>query len=153
MPLYEYACACGAQAEDLFSMDEAPGSIPCPRCDGGELRKQMSLPSKTPGRWGDQTGKWGVNGFHDRGLGARYHNSMERDRIVRSRGLIPLEDMPKDWWETNTAKQLEEKERDEKLAHRLKTTAAQFGGDMARAVSEVMPAREILAGKYDKRGA
>lgn len=148
MPIHEYTCECGAMAEDLFRVDEAPDTIPCPRCDG-ELLRQVSLPSKTPGRWGDQTGKHGVNGFYDRGLGARYHNHLQRDRIAKQRGLIPLDDLGADWWERNTEKQLAEKKRDEDLAKSLKDTATKYGGNMARAVAEVMPARDILAGKYD----
>jgi len=146
VPIYEYACQCGALAEDLFRMNEAPDTIPCPRC-AGDLVRLVSLPAHTPGRWGDNTGRYGVNGFYDRGLGATYHNTMEREKLCRDRGLIPLQDMGADWWDRRTEDQLAEKRKDERLAEKLQTTAKKYGGDMTRAISEVMPARDILAGK------
>lgn len=153
MPIYEYGCnECTARAEDLFRVDEAPAAMPCPRCSTGELRRLVSLPAHTPGRWGDQTGRHGVNGVYDRGLGARYHTSMERERLCKERGLVPLSDLGDDWWQNQTDKQLADKAREEGLAESLLTTSARLGGDMSRAIAEVMPARDILAGKYDIGG-
>jgi hypothetical protein len=72
---------------------------------------------------------------------------MQREKLCRDRGLIPLQDMGDDWWDRRTEDQLAEKRKDERLAEKLQTTAKKYGGDMTRAISEVMPARDILAGK------
>ncbi|MES0874194.1 FmdB family zinc ribbon protein [Sinimarinibacterium thermocellulolyticum] len=41
MPIYEYVCAaCGAEAEVMHKVSEAPGN--CPACDEPALTKQIS---------------------------------------------------------------------------------------------------------------
>tara|TARA_R110002020_G_scaffold276897_2_gene492201 strand:- start:2321 stop:2554 length:234 start_codon:yes stop_codon:yes gene_type:complete len=77
---------------------------------------------------------------------------MERERLCKERGLVPLSDLGDDWWQNQTDKQLADKAREEGLAESLLTTSARLGGDMSRAIAEVMPARDILAGKYDIGG-
>ena len=94
MPLFDYFCGKHVHEALFLPKEEIPNQIQCPEC--GQLAlKQLSMPASTPGRWGDQTGKYGVNGFFDRGLGARYHTSMERDAIMDAKGLAPLSSFDK----------------------------------------------------------
>ncbi|EGJ51776.1 FmdB family zinc ribbon protein [Desulfocurvibacter africanus] len=44
MPLYDFHCeACGHEAELLFPISACPESMPCEECQGGTLRKVISL--------------------------------------------------------------------------------------------------------------
>lgn len=90
MPLYEFKCPKSHVTERLFKIDAKPPSVPC-KC-GLEAAPMVSLIAFTPARYGDQTGKYGVNGFYDRGLGATYHNSMEREAIMKAKGLVTWEE-------------------------------------------------------------
>mgnify|MGYP003109163754 CR=1 FL=1 len=150
MPLHRFKCSsCKASAEELYSQsEEVPEAVPCPFCSG-TLKRQIPLVARTEGRWGDQMGKHGVNGFYDRGLGRRYYNSLERDRICREQGKIPLSDMGDGWWEARTAEQVAEKRRDEAMLSTYLGKVREYGGDTVRAMSETMPAKDCLAGKYD----
>lgn len=91
MPIYEYACKSGHITERLFKMDARPETVACSHCSN-VASSVISLIAFTPLRYGDCTGKYGVNGFHDRGLGATYHNSMERDALMKKKGLISWEE-------------------------------------------------------------
>jgi hypothetical protein len=87
MPIKEAACYECKTVEDLLvRMSDVLNPPPvCPVCNS-ERRYLVSAPQKTAGKWGDQTGKFGVNGFYDRGLGATYYNNDQRDRIAKSKG-------------------------------------------------------------------
>jgi len=92
MPIHDYVCVtCENVQEKFIKMSQVNDTFTC-QC-GTELKRLMSVPAKTAGKWGDQTGKWGVNGFYDRGLGATYYTSAEREKIARAKGLVPLEDV------------------------------------------------------------
>jgi len=87
MPMFDYCCGRHTTEELFFPKEEIPEEILCSEC-GDRAIKMLPLVAKTAGRWGDQTGKYGVDGFFDRGLGARYHTSMEREAIMESKGLV-----------------------------------------------------------------
>ena len=91
MPIYEYRCHNNHITERLFKMDARPETVACSHCSN-VASSIVSLIAFTPLRYGDCTGKYGVDGFHDRGLGATYHNSMERDAIMKQKGLISWEE-------------------------------------------------------------
>ena len=150
MPLRRFYCrACGIGAEELYGQDEAaPAVLPCPKC-GGELHQQPARIARTEGRWGDQMGKHGVNGFYDRGLGQVYYNNVQREKICKSQGKIPLEDFGEGWWEEKTAEQVAEKKRDEAMLSTYLEKVRLYKGDTVRAMSETMPAHKCLAGDYD----
>ena len=96
MPIFEHRCTvCQRVTEDLYR-GSCPETITC-KC-GGLAKKKLSLSAKTPGRWGDAgLGGSSVTGVYDRGLGATYHNSMERDRLIEQRGVVPLSDVGGDY--------------------------------------------------------
>ena len=69
MPIFDYECGDRHRIEGFFKAgEEIPLTMVCPFCQQPAI-KQLSAPAHTPGRWGDQTGKYGVNGCYDRGLG------------------------------------------------------------------------------------
>lgn len=91
MPLREYTCDQGHITEELFFRGEKhPDTMACAHCEN-KATLIMSAMAKTAGRWGDSLG--GVNGHYDAGLGCTYQNHQEKDRILRERGLVPLEDL------------------------------------------------------------
>ncbi len=80
--MYLFTCAvCDMTTEELVKRP-APDAIDCVMCGKPAKRLQVYRIARTPGRWGDQTGKYGVNGYYDKGLGATYHSSMEREKIM-----------------------------------------------------------------------
>jgi len=105
--------------------------------------------AKTPGRWGDQTGKYGVNGYYDKGLGATYHSSMEREKIMKAKGLVSLEDYDQHMWEDETEKRVAKAQAQQDLSDRLDTARAKHGDDHGKVYEEAMPAEKCLAGDYD----
>ena len=149
MPLHAYRClSCHSYEEELFSIrEEVPLSMLCP-C-GDQAPRQLPRIAITPGRWGDQTGKYGVNGFFDRGLGVTYHNSKQRDAAIKAAGVAPLSDYPAHFWEDQTAKQNAEAERRNEFAANYAATVKKFDGDEIKATTELMPAKECLAGTFD----
>ncbi len=151
MPLHDFYCAaCDKMARDVrYSIrEDVPQAVPCP-C-GGELRRQPPLIAKTPGRWGDQGGKHGVNGTYNQGLGVHVLNSVEREAEEKRQGLVPLSDLGgDDWWEKNTKRLLDEKAKDERMLSTYMSNVRKFGGDTVRAMTETMPAKACINGEYD----
>lgn len=91
MPIREFACPNNHVTERLLKMDDDRTQVDCHRCSQ-TAHLMVSLIAFTPMRFGDCTGKYGVNGFYDRGLGATYHNSMEREAIMKAKGLVTWEE-------------------------------------------------------------
>lgn len=142
MPLFDYFCGEHVHEALFFPKEEVPNSIDCPQC--GKLAvKQLSMPAVTPGRWGDQTGKYGVDGFFDRGLGARYHTSMERDAIMDEKGLAPLSSFDKHFAEDAMEKTIAENNRQDENIRRYKANLKKFEGDKAKAVGETFSVSEM----------
>jgi hypothetical protein len=92
-----------------------------------------SLIAQTSLRWGDNTGRFGVNGFYDRGLGATYHNTVERDQIMKRKGLVPLDEIGGD---AELDRRIEKQKTDAKKAEVYTNTFTQAeagGADMFKA--------------------
>lgn len=142
MPLFDYFCGEHVHEALFLPKEEVPDSIDCPQC-GKLALKQLSMPANTPGRWGDQTGKYGVDGFFDRGLGARYQTSMQREAIMEAKGLVSTNDFDKHHVEDTLQKQVaHEKQADANLA-RYKSNLKKFEGDKSRAVAETFTISEM----------
>jgi len=146
MPLKEAACKqCMNIEEVLVKMDAE-----CPSCKvcGSERKFLLSMPAKTSGRWGDNTGKYGVNGCYDRGLGATYYTSMEREAICKAKGLIPLSDVGGDnFVEKRLSDQAQLKSDQDRILQAYHDKISYYGGDMnakIKAVEEVFPASDCL---------
>jgi len=83
MPIYDYDCKhCNIYLEIFCEIEEADSQI-CERCSR-PLSKRISVFANTPRRWGDS------HGYFDRGLGCYVANSMERERIMKEKGLRPV---------------------------------------------------------------
>lgn len=147
MPMYDFICyTCKKQTDRLCKFENKDAQT-CKDCDS-PLHSLVSAPAKTAGKWGDQTGKWGVNGCFDRGLGATYYNSMDRERIAKSKGLIPLEDVGGDSFvEKRMSAELNIKAEQDKILQSYKDKVSEYGGSIqakVRAIEEVLPANDCL---------
>jgi hypothetical protein len=147
MPIHDYACLdCNKIEEKFIKMSQVNDTFDC-SC-GKPMKRLMSAPAKTAGKWGDQTGKWGVNGCFDRGLGATYYTSAEREKIARSKGLVPLEDVGGDSFvENRMSAELNIKAEQDKILQSYKDKVAEYGGSVqakVRAIEEVLPAKDCL---------
>lgn len=133
--------------EVLVKMDAEPPV--CKEC-GSERKFLISMPAKTSGRWGDNTGKYGVNGCFDRGLGATYYNSMEREAICKAKGLIPLSDVGGDnFVEKRLTEEAQIKRDQDRILQSYHDKIAYYGGgDEAKikAIEEILPAKDCLSG-------
>lgn len=149
MPIKEAACYECKTVEDLLvrMSDVLNPPTACPVCNS-ERRYLVSAPQKTAGKWGDQTGKFGVNGFYDRGLGATYYNNDQRDRIAKSKGLIPLDAVGGDSFvEKRMQAEVNIKAEQDKILQTYKDKVEQYGGTQqakVRAIEEVLPAKDCL---------
>ena len=89
-----------------------------------------------------------MNGFFDRGLGASYHTSMEREKIARSKGLIPLEDVGGEAFIDNRLSQEKSiKDEQDRILRAYKDKVELYGGSKAaqcRAIEEILPADDCL---------
>ena len=151
MPLFDYCCGTHTTEILFWPSEEIPDEVKCSEC-GETALKMLAMPAKTPGRWGDQTGKYGVDGFYDRGLGARYHTSMERERIMDAKGLASLSDFNDDDVERGLAKQAERDARHDRNIAAYKRRIEETG-DKARAVADVFSLKAMReAGTLDDDG-
>lgn len=147
MPMYDFICyTCKKQTDRLCKFENKDAQT-CKDCDS-PLHSLVSAPAKTAGKWGDQTGKWGVNGCFDRGLGATYYTSMDRERIAKSKGLVPLEDVGGDSFvEKRMSAELNIKAEQDKILQSYKDKVSEYGGSIqakVRAIEEVLPAKDCL---------
>lgn len=114
----------------------------CSIC-GNDLRKMVTAPARTPNRWGDTLG--GVNGFYDRGLGASYQNSVEREKIMKQRGLISTEDLPDDYVESRLSSASEETKAVREATKAYTDNIKKYDGDKMKAIEKTFPAHDCLA--------
>jgi len=127
MPLFDYQCEDGHVEERLFQGGEdVPAGVDCLHCGKPALRL-LSMPSFTPGRWGDQTGKYGVNGHYDKGLGARYQTSAQRDRIMEKKGLVHASDTPRHFIEDKMEAEKKDSVEHSKTMSTYKSNLKKYG--------------------------
>lgn len=156
MPLRDTKCPRCNHCEELI-LPKEEGTC-CPVCAvlGFEIKLERvwtaPVPARTPGLWGDSH-FGGVNGHYDRGLKATYSNSQERDRIMREQGVMPASELGNPHWEQDDyeARVAEDKKwRD--FTTKLDDAKAKYKDDPyadQRAICDVMPDHEVLAGKHD----
>ena len=142
MPLFDYFCGEHVHEALFLPKENVPDSIDCPKC-GKPAIKQLSMPANTPGRWGDQTGKYGVDGFYDRGLGARYQTSMQKEAIMEKKGLVSTGDFDKHFVEDTLQRQSEYQDQQDKNLARYKANLKKFDGDKSRAIGETFTISEM----------
>lgn len=143
MPIFDYECSAPHRVEHFFKAgSEIPSTMECPFC-GQQALKQLSMPSHTPGRWGDQTGKYGVNGFHDRGLGATYHNSMERERLMDQKGLVDAGSFGKHALDDGVERHIQADKQHTKDIERYKQNLRNAKGEKGQALAETFSVKEM----------
>lgn len=148
MPLKDLMCwKCRKVEEVLVKMDSEPKD--CEMC--GTPRKFLpSAPAKTSMKWGDNGmgASSNINGIYDRGLGATYYNSMERDALCKAKGLVPLSEVGGDSFvEKRLSTEIEVKAQQDKVMQTYLDKKAEYGGSKAgaaRAVLETFPANDCL---------
>lgn len=106
-------------------------------------KKVTTVPARTPERWGDCTGKYGVNGVYDIGLGMRVQNEKHRDKILKQRGLVRESEAGNHFISDWTERKKEEKIKEQEFDNRY-MSAIQAGKTPEQAVVEAAPAHEIL---------
>lgn len=148
MPLREYVCVdCKYKTVELIRGDY-PKVIECPECKAeGHVATaiyKISMPAKTAGSWGDNTGKYGVNGYYDKALGATYYNTAERDAICKAKGLVPLSQIGEDYCNKVVDKTRKEIARAEADTVALETAMIKYDGDKEKAIVEAFPAKLML---------
>lgn len=146
MPIYEVMCWTCRKVEEVISRFEDPTSE-CPMC-GRERKRLVSAPAKTAMKWGECWGAQGVNGTYDRGLGATYYTSMERDAICRAKGLVPLSEAGGDAFiEKRISTEIEVKAQQDKVMQTYLDKLDTYGGSKqaeVRAMEETFPANDCL---------
>lgn len=147
MPLRDTICLkCNTIKEVLVKMNALPDTCEC----GTQKIFALPLIARTSARWGDSgTGAASnVNGTYDRGLGATYHNSMEREAIMKAKGLISLEDVGGDNFVSDRfASEIKIKAEQDAILESYHTKVADYGGTeqaQIKAIEELFPARECL---------
>jgi|TARA_R110000796_G_scaffold198588_1_gene314915 hypothetical protein len=159
MPLYVYdilgpdGLPSGETIEEIFKASEVPDQLKGALTGAIAIRRRVNLIARTPDKWGaGGTGKWGINGFFDRGLGVRYNSYEERDAICKARGVVPLDDMPKYYLEDHNEKAMKyEKYLDDRAdAYWEGAKACKDIKDQERFWEEYCPAKPALDGEYTK---
>lgn len=135
--------SCYHKEEELFYASEVcPNHIECPQCTGKSW-PLVPLTSKTASRWGH---RGQVEGVFDNGLGQKVYTSMDKERIMKERGIEPLhsfaQHMTEDWAEAKGKKlDAQDKAQEAYAANLIK-----FDGNEELAQIETYPAQECLDG-------
>ena len=145
MPIFEFQCkSCSAKAEKIMKRSEVDEFLAHNSCTcGGEIKKLISAHAYTPSLFGDMTGKFGVNGVFDPGLGRHVQNERHRDQILKQKGLVRESDMGRNFIEDWTEKRKAQKAPQLEFQRRYEA-ALDAGKTKEQAVVEAAPAHEIL---------
>lgn len=140
MPIFDYRCEEHGITMDLIKWPPPAVGI-CATC-GGSAKLVPSMPARTSGRWGDGGN---INGTFDRGLGARYHSTMEKEKIMKAKGLVSLEDLKRDYVEDRLESDRAENAKIDAFTDRWHKATVETGGDKIKALELATPAHEVLA--------
>ena len=150
MPVFAFRCIeCGSKFEKLMKHSERETFVENNVCGcDGELVVGMTAPARTQGRWGENTGTYGVNGCFDPQLGAVYYNSMEREAIMREKGLILESDLgDRHAVDDQLREQMSEDKHLDQLSKTYKSKLMEHGttyGGAIKAITETLPASDML---------
>lgn len=127
MPIFDYKCEQHGKFEDWqhWSVE----SLPCPKCSQPS-RKCVSMPAKTPGRWGDSASKF-IPAF------GREMTSMEAEIEAKKRGLVSEHDLPKNYIEDKLEAQDADAASHNATIKDFVEKKKEFNGDASRAWTEV----------------
>ena len=169
MPLYSFKCDnCGRETEAFMKIDEACADGARWVCGegnnevfmdrhadtleggcGGSVYKVLTAPAFTPSLWGDQTGRYGVNGYFSNALGRHVKGGVREERkIMEARGYIPESDMPSHYWAEQTEKRQNIAMKKQKDVEEIANLEAS-GMDKGEAIAKVFSAERALSGDLD----
>lgn len=147
MAFYTYHCeTCNTEFDIRRPVSERNQPYFCPY-DGVETKRMVTAPQFTPGSWGEQTGRFGVNGLYDRGLGMKIQNEKHRDQVLKQRGLVRESEISGgnehfiEEWNAKRHQELEPQRKFERVYH--EQIAA--GKTPEEAVVAASPSHEILS--------
>ena len=150
MPVCKFQCIeCGSGFDKLMKFSEREEFIDTTVCGcDGELVVGMTAPARTPGRWGDNTGTHGVNGHFDAQLGQVYYTSMQREAIMREKGLVLESDLgDQHAVDDQLRSQMSEDKHLDQLSKTYKAKLVEHGttyGGAIKAITETLPASDML---------
>ena len=146
MPIYEFKCeTCQTVFDVRRPIDNRDDPYLCPY-DGVETKRMVTAHQLTPSLFGDCTGKYGVNGVYDRGLGTYVKNEKHRDQILKQKGFVRESDLSggrEDYIEQWNEKRHQQLEPQRKFERVFKEELAK-GKTAEEAVVTASPASEIL---------
>ena len=127
MPRYDFKCIQHGLFEDLVPWTQ--DTLPCPQCSQPST-KQVCMPAKTPGRWGDSASKF-IPAF------GREMTYMEADIEAKKRGLVSEHDLPKNYIEDKLEAQDADAASHNATMKDFVEKKKEFNGDASRAWTEV----------------
>jgi len=134
MPLYDFWCpVCGGCEEIILKVSERDSEVICKKCHI-MMSRQVSLPAKTATLW---NGSWNAGlsgqGMYSQALGRKVH-SFVSESDIGSNVIERLE-----------SKSAEEAAKIDALTETYQSNLKKFGGDKIKAVTETLPAKQMLA--------
>jgi len=133
MPVYEYRCKRG-HSHDLLHKYPPPERVKCNQCRCN-AQKQVSMPQKTAGRWGDTGGKFIP------ALGGTY-TPHQAAKIAKDRGLVHESDLPSGFIDSKLNSEWDDARAHDKTMAKFKDLKAQHG-DASRAWAETFSVDEM----------
>jgi putative FmdB family regulatory protein len=147
MAIYEHKCeTCQTIFDVRRPIENRDDPYLCPY-DGVVTKRMITAHQLTPGLFGDCTGKYGVNGVYDRGLGTHVHNEKHRDQILKQKGFVRESELSggrEDYIETWNEKRHQQLAPQRKFERVFKEELAK-GKSAEEAVVTASPASEILS--------
>jgi hypothetical protein len=162
MPIYEYKnFKTGQIVEKIFSHKERPDQIKN-NVTGETAYLIISKPAKMASQWADWQRGLDSHGQYDKELGQTVYGERHRDELLEAKGWVRESDLPKNWVADKMEQQMNYNEHQDKRSDELFGLMQKHGVDkpqeatqgsmaaMEAVWDEWMPAKETLAGEYDK---
>ena len=134
MPIYEYTCKRGHQHDELHKYPP-PETVKCNQCRCN-AKKQVSMPQKTAGRWGDTGGKY-IPAF---GKVLTPHQAAAE---AKKRGLVHESDLPSGYIDSKLNKEWDDARAHDATMAKFKELKKTHNGDASRAWAETFSVDEM----------
>lgn len=134
MPLFEFRCSRGHSHDELHKYPP-PETVKCDKCRC-KARKQVSMPQKTAGKWGDTGAKF-ISAF------GKEMTSSQADAEARKRGLVHEADLPRHFIDDRLDKEWQDARQHDATMEKFKGLKKAHDGDASRAWSETFSVDEM----------
>lgn len=134
MPLFEFRCDRGHSHDELHKWPP-PQSVTCGACQGNAVR-QVSMPQRTAGKWGDTGAKF-ISAF------GKELTSSQAAAEAKKRGLVHEADLPKHFIDDRLDKEWQDARQHDATMERFKELKKTHDGDASRAWSETFSVDEM----------